>query len=471
MASQTVSLVRSDGQPWGFRLQGGKDWMLPLSVSKVNAGSVAEKAGLKIGDYITKIFDKLTDELLHSEAYSAIASAGNTLTLCVVKGSSAPAAPAPVQAAPTPVPAPKAAATAASPARPTSSWYPQTTPSPSGPPAVAPRNPRPVSGFFEQMSPVQMPNVTTNVQLVPGPQAGSKFNAKPKGFNTFGTTAVNVPAVVHKQFNSPLNLYSMQNIAETLAAHSENLAPGVMGINFMKPDAPVNTHSAVFQAILEEEARAKGEHFSPSPDPGHGQQYPGGPSHHESTSPRTGGQQQQQQSEHQGSYFPSHPQPNPPMVAQHEPTALEHLRSQRPASSTFRSGMFRRIQQDVAHVEAGQGPRNGSESPGTSSPQPMMRHGFPAHSMHSTVWQPRAFPHQRQGPPPPPPPKPQMQSQLSQPMNQPLVVTMSHMNQGNCHAGATSPHTPLSGERVLPFHTAPSVIKHVEAPCRSPLVQ
>lgn len=53
-------------------------------------------------------------------------------------------------------------------------------------------------------------------------------------------------------------LYSMQNIAETLEKQSEILAPGVKGINFMKPEIPVNTHSAVFQAILEEEAKVKG---------------------------------------------------------------------------------------------------------------------------------------------------------------------------------------------------------------------
>lgn len=31
-----------------------------------------------------------------------------------------------------------------------------------------------------------------------------------------------------------------------------------VSINFMKPDTPVNTHSAVYQAILEEEAKSKG---------------------------------------------------------------------------------------------------------------------------------------------------------------------------------------------------------------------
>lgn len=38
MAGQltTIRLSRGDSQPWGFRLQGGKDWALPLSVSKVS---------------------------------------------------------------------------------------------------------------------------------------------------------------------------------------------------------------------------------------------------------------------------------------------------------------------------------------------------------------------------------------------------------------------------------------------------
>lgn len=31
----TIKLSRGDSSPWGFRLQGGKDWSLPLSVSKV----------------------------------------------------------------------------------------------------------------------------------------------------------------------------------------------------------------------------------------------------------------------------------------------------------------------------------------------------------------------------------------------------------------------------------------------------
>lgn len=51
---------------------------------------------------------------------------------------------------------------------------------------------------------------------------GSKHNTKPKPFE-------GEKILVHKQFNSPLKLYSMDNIRETLKAHSEQIVPGVMG--------------------------------------------------------------------------------------------------------------------------------------------------------------------------------------------------------------------------------------------------
>ena len=39
----------------------------------------------------------------------------------------------------------------------------------------------------------------------------------------------NVPALVHKQYNSPVNLYSEKSIAETLEAHTEVLTSGAKG--------------------------------------------------------------------------------------------------------------------------------------------------------------------------------------------------------------------------------------------------
>ena len=63
------------------------------------------------------------------------------------------------------------------------------------------------------------------VQQSPAP-AGTSHNKAPAPFATFGTSSL---PLVNKQYNSPINLYSMRNIKDTIDAHSELLAPGVKG--------------------------------------------------------------------------------------------------------------------------------------------------------------------------------------------------------------------------------------------------
>lgn len=61
--------------------------------------------------------------------------------------------------------------------------------------------------------------------------------------------------LIHKQYNSPLDLYSMNNIRKTIEAHSEMIAPGVKGVNFLKSDTPVNKNSEVYKLVMEEERK------------------------------------------------------------------------------------------------------------------------------------------------------------------------------------------------------------------------
>lgn len=65
------------------------------------------------------------------------------------------------------------------------------------------------------------------------------------------------PKLVHKQYNSPIDLYSMSNIRKTIEAHTELIAPGLKGINFMKVDTPVNKQSEVYKLVREEEERER----------------------------------------------------------------------------------------------------------------------------------------------------------------------------------------------------------------------
>ncbi|KPJ06052.1 hypothetical protein RR48_14494 [Papilio machaon] len=69
------------------------------------------------------------------------------------------------------------------------------------------------------------------------------------------------PKIVHKQFNSPIGLYSQQNIQETLNKHLQNLDNGTVGIDFNNPGAnkPANlANSAVLRMLEEEERNRKG---------------------------------------------------------------------------------------------------------------------------------------------------------------------------------------------------------------------
>ncbi|XP_046963083.1 leucine-rich repeat extensin-like protein 2 isoform X2 [Vanessa cardui] len=69
------------------------------------------------------------------------------------------------------------------------------------------------------------------------------------------------PKIVHKQFNSPIGLYSQQNIKETLNKHLQNLDNGTVGIDFNNPvtDKPANlANSAVLRMLEEEERNRKG---------------------------------------------------------------------------------------------------------------------------------------------------------------------------------------------------------------------
>ncbi|OWR40855.1 hypothetical protein KGM_208995 [Danaus plexippus plexippus] len=69
------------------------------------------------------------------------------------------------------------------------------------------------------------------------------------------------PKIVHKQFNSPIGLYSQQNIQETLNKHLQNLDNGTVGIDFQNPvtDKPANlANSAVLRMLEEEERNRRG---------------------------------------------------------------------------------------------------------------------------------------------------------------------------------------------------------------------
>uniref|UniRef100_A0A8C9Z9K7 PDZ and LIM domain 5a n=1 Tax=Sander lucioperca TaxID=283035 RepID=A0A8C9Z9K7_SANLU len=88
--------------PWGFRLQGGKDFNMPLTISRLTDGGKAAKGGIGIGDMVLSIDGIATEGMNHLEAQNKIKSSTGNLNLTLQKASSVPKPPpvAPKTAAP-----------------------------------------------------------------------------------------------------------------------------------------------------------------------------------------------------------------------------------------------------------------------------------------------------------------------------------------------------------------------------------
>ncbi|XP_029886878.1 LIM domain-binding protein 3 isoform X3 [Aquila chrysaetos chrysaetos] len=71
--------------PWGFRLQGGKDFNMPLTISRITPGSKAAQSQMNQGDLVVAIEGVNTDSMTHLEAQNKIKSASHNLSLTLQK--------------------------------------------------------------------------------------------------------------------------------------------------------------------------------------------------------------------------------------------------------------------------------------------------------------------------------------------------------------------------------------------------
>ncbi|XP_076368219.1 uncharacterized protein LOC143255820 isoform X2 [Tachypleus tridentatus] len=172
----------------------------------VNPGSLAENAGLQTGDGVLKIQGQATENMRHKEAQDTIIRAGNSLELLVQRGDM-------------------------------KIWKPTVT-------AIGN-----VPGSGPNVKPVTKTSLAATKQE--SLHIGSKHNVSAKPF--IAGQDSRVQTIVNKQYNSPVNIYSMSNIAETLSAQTEVLTTGAKGINFMKGDQPINKDSAVYRMVHEED--------------------------------------------------------------------------------------------------------------------------------------------------------------------------------------------------------------------------
>uniref|UniRef100_A0A3Q2P9D6 LIM domain binding 3b n=1 Tax=Fundulus heteroclitus TaxID=8078 RepID=A0A3Q2P9D6_FUNHE len=202
MSTYTVTL--NGPAPYGFRLQGGKDFNMPLTISRITPGSKAAGGSLTQGDIISAIDGVSTEGMSHMEAQNKIKSASNKLTLTMQKSRR-------------PVPVPSA----------------------------APRMDSPMPMIAHQ----KVGNAPTLVEYTP---SFNPIALKDSALSTHKPIEVRGPGgkatIVHAQYNTPISMYSQDAIMDAIAGQSQAKGhdSGVLPIK----EPVVDCASPVYQAVI-----------------------------------------------------------------------------------------------------------------------------------------------------------------------------------------------------------------------------
>ncbi|KAM7381405.1 hypothetical protein PAMA_012301 [Pampus argenteus] len=211
MSTYTVTL--NGPAPWGFRLQGGKDFNMPLTISRITPGSKASGGNLAQGDIISAIDGVSTDGLTHLEAQNKIKCATTKLALTMQKSRR----PAPV-------------------------------------PTATPRMDSPMPVIAHQKV---IANTAANVEYTP---SFNPMALKDSALSTHKPIEVRGPGgkatIVHAQYNTPISMYSQDAIMDAIAGqsqakgHDSEEAGSPLAAALPVKDRVVDCASPVYQAVI-----------------------------------------------------------------------------------------------------------------------------------------------------------------------------------------------------------------------------
>ncbi|KAM6356867.1 PDZ and LIM domain protein 7 isoform 8-T8 [Alca torda] len=97
---ESYKVMLNGPAPWGFRLQGGKDFSMPLSISRLTPGGKAAQAGVGVGDWVLYIDGESTSSMTHIEAQNRIRACGDRLSLTLSRAQNHLGKPQKVRVAP-----------------------------------------------------------------------------------------------------------------------------------------------------------------------------------------------------------------------------------------------------------------------------------------------------------------------------------------------------------------------------------
>uniref|UniRef100_A0A8C0KIS5 LIM domain binding 3 n=1 Tax=Canis lupus dingo TaxID=286419 RepID=A0A8C0KIS5_CANLU len=227
----SYSVTLTGPGPWGFRLQGGKDFNMPLTISRITPGSKAAQSQLSQGDLVVAIDGVNTDTMTHLEAQNKIKSASYNLSLTLQKSKR----PIPISTTAPPVQSPLPVIPhqkvgAEDPAGDMSGSPTARSPGPLGPPELGPSS----SPSFSQSPPRGGPGT----EGAPGPRGQGR------------------PA----QYNNPIGLYSAETLREMAQVYRMSLG-GKVAPGSLLPikDLAVDSASPVYQAVIKNQNKPEDE--------------------------------------------------------------------------------------------------------------------------------------------------------------------------------------------------------------------
>uniref|UniRef100_A0AAY5EBJ8 PDZ and LIM domain 5b n=1 Tax=Electrophorus electricus TaxID=8005 RepID=A0AAY5EBJ8_ELEEL len=257
--SSNYSVSLNGPSPWGFRLQGGKDFCTPLTISRLTDGGKAAKAKIGVGDVVLSIDGIATDTMTHLEAQNKIKD--EPLEIIKPVPISHPHAPAPNTSATNPAPrvaynqtarpfgggsnfrtaSPTFSAPAAPKASIPSAASAFTPASPSLPPqpVQAPQPPFPLaSSSASRQHPAPKPASARS----PFPSSSSVSSSGSSSPSRVTVPAPSDPAPPQPSvYNTPINLYSNENACEVAMGQRRGLLESQAGVEHQNgtPRKPV----------------------------------------------------------------------------------------------------------------------------------------------------------------------------------------------------------------------------------------
>uniref|UniRef100_A0A8C3SR41 LIM domain binding 3 n=1 Tax=Chelydra serpentina TaxID=8475 RepID=A0A8C3SR41_CHESE len=201
--------------PWGFRLQGGKDFNMPLTISRITPGSKAAQSHMNQGDLVVAIDGVNTDGMTHLEAQNKIKSASYNLSLTLQKSKR----PAPVPTAIPKVDSPR--------------------------PVIPHQKVCNILSLYTEYVERFNPNVLKDSAL---------STHKPIEVKGPGGKAT----IIHAQYNTPISMYSQDAIMDAIAGQAQAQGGELAGSLPVK-DPHIDSASPVYQAVLKTQNKSEDE--------------------------------------------------------------------------------------------------------------------------------------------------------------------------------------------------------------------